>query len=65
MSHGRIVADGPTSEIRAERLQLDASARLDQRELGMTWSPLGMTRTPTTLTIHSDLRPEGESAGSD
>ena len=42
----------------ADRLQLDASTRLDQRELGMTYSPLGMTRTPATLTVHADLTPE-------
>ena len=42
----------------ADRLQLDASTRLDQRQLGMTYSPLGMTRTPATLTVHADLTPE-------
>jgi polyisoprenoid-binding protein YceI len=42
----------------ADRLQLDASTQLDQRELGMTYSPLGMTRTPATLTVHADLTPE-------
>ena len=29
-----------------------------QRELGMTWSPLGMTRIPATLTVHAHLTPE-------
>jgi len=48
----------PTVRKTAHRLQLDASTRLDQRELGMTYSPLGMTRTPATLTVHADLTPE-------
>ncbi len=42
----------------AEKLEIDASTTVDQRELGMTFSPLGMTRTPTTLTVHAHLRPE-------
>jgi polyisoprenoid-binding protein YceI len=31
---------------------------VDQRLLGMTWSPLGMTRTPSSLTVHARLRRE-------
>ncbi len=42
----------------ADGLQVDASTTLDQRELGMTFSPLGMTRTPANLTVHADLTPE-------
>lgn len=48
----------PTLRQSADRLQVDASTTLDQRELGMTWSPFGMTRTPATLTVHADLTPE-------
>lgn len=48
----------PTLRQSADRLQLDASAKVDQRELGMTWSPLGMTRTPATLTVRAHLTPE-------
>jgi polyisoprenoid-binding protein YceI len=48
----------PTLRQSADRLQVDASTALDQRELGMTWSPLGMTRTPATLTVRADLTPE-------
>jgi polyisoprenoid-binding protein YceI len=40
-----------------DELQIDVSMTLDQRRLGMTWSPLGMTRTPSTLTVHARLRP--------
>jgi polyisoprenoid-binding protein YceI len=39
-----------------DHLDIEASTTVDQRLLGMTWSPLGMTRTPTTLTVHARLR---------
>ena len=48
----------PTIRQVGDRLHVDASATVDQRELGMTWSPLGMTRTPTTLTVHAQLHPD-------
>jgi hypothetical protein len=48
----------PTVRQYADRLQVEASTTLDQRELGMTWSPLGITRTPATLTIHAHLTPD-------
>ena len=38
-----------------EALELDAATTVDQRQLGMTWSPLGMARTPTALTVHACL----------
>jgi hypothetical protein len=40
------------------RLELDAAATVDQRELGMTFSPLGTVRTPTALTVRARLRRE-------
>lgn len=40
------------------RLDLDAAATVDQRQLGMTFSPLGMVRTPTALSVHARLRRE-------
>jgi polyisoprenoid-binding protein YceI len=40
------------------RLDLDASATVDQRQLGMTWSPLGVIRAPTALAVHARLRRE-------
>jgi polyisoprenoid-binding protein YceI len=40
------------------RLELDAAATVDQRLLGMTYSPLGAIRTPTALSVHARLRPE-------
>jgi len=48
----------PTVRQTGDQLQIDASTTIDQRELGITWSPLGMIRTPTTLTVHAHLRPE-------
>jgi polyisoprenoid-binding protein YceI len=35
--------------------QLEAKASVDQRELGMTWSPLGMVRAPATLLVRGRL----------
>jgi hypothetical protein len=40
------------------RLELDPAATVDQRQLGMTFSPLRMVRTPTALSVHARLRPE-------
>ena len=48
----------PTMRQGDDRIELDASATIDQRQLGMTWSPLGITRTPTVLTVHAHLRPQ-------
>ncbi|MGH2849680.1 MAG: YceI family protein [Solirubrobacteraceae bacterium] len=63
---GELVAAGnrvtltlePTVTRTGDRLQIDASAAIDQRELGMTWSPLGMAGTPTGVTVHAELRRE-------
>jgi polyisoprenoid-binding protein YceI len=38
------------------RLELAAAATVDQRQLGMTYSPLGMVETPTALSVHARLR---------
>ena len=35
--------------------EIEATALADQRELGMTWSPLGITRTPSKLIIRGRL----------
>jgi polyisoprenoid-binding protein YceI len=43
------------------RLDLDAAATVDQRRLGMTFSPLGAVGTPTALRVHARLRPERSS----
>jgi polyisoprenoid-binding protein YceI len=48
----------PTVEQTADRLLIDARTTIDQRQLGITWSPLGMTRAPVTVHVHAVLRPE-------
>jgi polyisoprenoid-binding protein YceI len=40
------------------RLELDSAATVDQRRLGMTFSPLGVVRSPTALSVHARLRRE-------
>jgi len=47
----------PTMRQIDDRIEVDASTTVDQRQLGMTWSPLGIARTPTVLTVHAQLRP--------
>ena len=48
----------PTIHQIDHELDIEAATTVDQRLLGMTWSPLGMTRTPATLTVHARLRRE-------
>lgn len=38
-----------------EELEIEASAPVDQRQLGITWSPLGMTRSPSLLSVKGRL----------
>jgi polyisoprenoid-binding protein YceI len=38
-----------------DEYELEAEARVDQRELGMAWSPLGMVRAPTRLRVRGRL----------
>ena len=38
-----------------EELEVDAVASVDQRELGMTWGPLGFVRMPSTLVVRGRL----------
>jgi polyisoprenoid-binding protein YceI len=35
--------------------EIEATAVADQRELGMTWSPLGITRAPSKLIVRGRL----------
>ena len=37
------------------QLEIEAGALADHRELGMTWSPLGLVRVPSKLTIRGPL----------
>jgi polyisoprenoid-binding protein YceI len=47
----------PTVRQSDDRIEIDASTTVDQRQLGMTWSPLGIAKAPTVLTVHAQLRP--------
>jgi polyisoprenoid-binding protein YceI len=38
-----------------DELEIVAETAVDQHELGMTWSPLGITRTPSTLIVKGRL----------
>jgi polyisoprenoid-binding protein YceI len=38
-----------------EEFEIEATAEVDQRELGMTWSPLGMLRPPARLLVRGRL----------
>lgn len=38
-----------------EELEIEARAEVDQRKLGMTWSPLGTLRPPAHLTVRGRL----------
>jgi polyisoprenoid-binding protein YceI len=35
--------------------EIEATAPADHRELGMTWSPMGITRAPSKLIVHGRL----------
>jgi hypothetical protein len=38
-----------------EEFEIEASAEVDQRNLGMTYSPLGTLRPPARLTVRGRL----------
>jgi polyisoprenoid-binding protein YceI len=48
----------PTVEQTGDQLTIDLRTTIDQRQLGITWSPLGMTRAPVAVHVHAVLRPE-------
>jgi polyisoprenoid-binding protein YceI len=48
----------PTVDQTDDRLLIDARTTIDQRQLGITWSPLGMTRAPVAVHVHAVLCPE-------
>jgi len=41
-----------------DELEIETTTEVDHRELGMTYSPLGMIRSPATLHVAARLRPE-------
>ena len=46
----------PTIHQTNDRMEIDVTTTVDQRQLGMTWSPLAMTKYPVTITVHASLR---------
>jgi polyisoprenoid-binding protein YceI len=38
-----------------DEMEIESIAQVDQRELGMTWSPLGITRAPSTVVVSGRL----------
>jgi polyisoprenoid-binding protein YceI len=58
-ARGRIALElKPSVEQADDRMQIDVRATIDQRQLGITWSPLGMTRAPVTVHVRAVLHPE-------
>jgi len=45
-----------------DHLELTARAAVDHRRLAMTWSPLGMVRAPSAVTVRAYLVPAGDRA---
>jgi polyisoprenoid-binding protein YceI len=52
------VALDATVREEGDELEIEATTTVDQRELGMTVSPLGMTHTPATLHVKARLTPD-------
>ena len=57
---GRTVPVAVEATVResGDELEIEATTTVDQRELGMTFSPLGMIRTPSTLHVRARLTPD-------
>ena len=53
-NHVPLEADAAVTAV-GEELEIEATALTDQRELGMTWSPLGMVRAPSKLIVRGRL----------
>jgi polyisoprenoid-binding protein YceI len=52
--HVPVEADATLRQV-GDDLEVEATTLVDQRTLGMTWSPLGITRAPSTLIIRGRL----------
>jgi polyisoprenoid-binding protein YceI len=46
----------PTIQQTDDHVRVDVTTTVDQRQLGMTWSPFAMTRSPVSLAVHACLR---------
>ena len=66
--HGQLHAAGRTIPLELDAtlhyvdggLEVQAVTHADHRELGMTWSPLGIIRAPTKLIVRGRLVAEGD-----
>jgi len=69
--HGQLHAAGRTIPLQLDatlrradgELEIEAITNADHRELGMTWSPLGILRTPSKLIISGRLVRQDAPAG--
>jgi polyisoprenoid-binding protein YceI len=52
------VALDATVREEGDELEIEATTTVDQRELGMAFSPLGMIRTPAALHVKARLTPD-------
>jgi polyisoprenoid-binding protein YceI len=52
--HVPLDVDGTVTAV-GDEFEIEACARVDQRELGMTFSPLGTVRAPTELVVRGRL----------
>jgi polyisoprenoid-binding protein YceI len=52
------VALDATVREEGNELEIEATTTIDQRELGLTFSPLGMIRAPATLHVKARLTPD-------
>jgi hypothetical protein len=52
--HARVTTEATLVD-HGDEIEIAATAHVDQRGLGMTWSPLGMVRTPAELTLRGRL----------
>jgi polyisoprenoid-binding protein YceI len=59
---GRQVPIDVVATVRAveDEMEIESTSQIDQRELGMTWSPLGITRAPSTVVISGRLVRDGQ-----
>jgi polyisoprenoid-binding protein YceI len=56
--HVPIETDATLSPV-GDDFEIEATVPVDQRQLGMTWSPLGVVRAPSRLTVRGRLVREG------
>ena len=52
--HVPVDVDATVTQV-GDEFEIEAGASVDQRELGMTWSPLGLVRAPSELTVRGRL----------